>query len=45
MVGHFIPSASNRKQEMVAFIKKHLPSKEPETSTTPQQTLQNGLPN
>jgi hypothetical protein len=24
MIGHFLPSAANRKHEMVAFIKKYL---------------------
>lgn len=30
MAGHFIPSASNRKQEMIRFIKKYIPVQIPE---------------
>src|SRR5579859_1928438 len=41
VAGHFIPSASNRKQEMLAFIKKHLPS---ETANSKQAApATNGL--
>jgi hypothetical protein len=35
MIGHFLPSAANRKHEMVAFIKKYLP----------KDTQMNGEPN
>lgn len=38
MPGHFIPSASNRKQEMLEFIKKHLPNETAGTKIEPPAT-------